>query len=731
MRRLFVLTLVLTITPMGCVSGRVLTEDGNPVVNAHVTIYDCIDTGCYSAEVTTDSTGRYTYNPYLNGDNIPDLPTFSSIDTLNDGMVIVVNPIKVGNGIDNRCYLYEGAAITYIPSYELDTDSGQYYTVAPDIYVGYHLYGVGSGCHDAPDWAPDADGDGLHDDLETKAYGTSPTDADTDDDGLKDGIELRGTRRIVSGNNVDWDILHDMATKGATPKKRDLFVQWNYQSAHNQGGSTVTTYPPIELRDFLKTFLDLPGYGQSNQLTNPDGTNGMRIIVDPGEEFTNANPPGYGNHIEDIGCDTPHHAHVPARRQLSHIRTTVGFHRYNPWNGAPSNVWSEGFNCHLSGWSQDNTQQFDGRVCSNGVQPDQVICAFERYTPDPMNDSVLHNYYFYTFVHEMGHQLGLKHGGNEDRNCKPNYWSFMNYAPLFWNGTTGKTLNTNQAQFSDGANPSINESSIKETDPFTFGSGGLYKYSRFLPNIGYPAAQYQSGYWGWVDWNKNGTRQTSTYPLVVRTCENTDGYKTYSDYNDYSKMKTNLPNLVPISGAGTHYLPGEPFEGVLPPPEYPEGYTPGDEYPFDPDTASALEILTGRKGDELLSFLKAAGIDPEADKDLLRKFWVAQKGTDAKTRILNELYPDGIPSYLSNETLEADVREVVRAAISKEIGYAPEIQFVDCPSKAGTLAKFGQLLQLVRMGGQRTYGATEYLGTQTLEEVVPAIPGKGLITFCR
>ena len=32
-----------------------------------------------------------------------------------------------------------------------------------------------------------------------------------------------------------------------------------------------------------------------------------------------------------------------------------------------------------------------------------------------------------TFMHELGHNLGLHHGGQEDTNYKPNYLSVMNY----------------------------------------------------------------------------------------------------------------------------------------------------------------------------------------------------------------------------------------------------------------------------------------------------------------
>jgi hypothetical protein len=37
------------------------------------------------------------------------------------------------------------------------------------------------------------------------------------------------------------------------------------------------------------------------------------------------------------------------------------------------------------------------------------------------------NYQAGTFMHELGHNLGLRHGGNENANYKPNYFSVMNY----------------------------------------------------------------------------------------------------------------------------------------------------------------------------------------------------------------------------------------------------------------------------------------------------------------
>src|SRR5439155_17957043 len=59
-----------------------------------------------------------------------------------------------------------------------------------------------------------------------------------------------------------------------------------------------------------------------------------------------------------------------------------------------------------------------------------------------------------TFLHELGHSVGLRHGGDEDTNWKPNYQSVMNYAYQFtgipgaatgrwtWSATTPSASNT-------------------------------------------------------------------------------------------------------------------------------------------------------------------------------------------------------------------------------------------------------------------------------------------------
>ena len=46
-----------------------------------------------------------------------------------------------------------------------------------------------------------------------------------------------------------------------------------------------------------------------------------------------------------------------------------------------------------------------------------------------------------TFMHELGHNLGLRHGGVDNANCKPHHVSVMNYAYQFPNSVPDRPLN--------------------------------------------------------------------------------------------------------------------------------------------------------------------------------------------------------------------------------------------------------------------------------------------------
>ncbi len=61
-----------------------------------------------------------------------------------------------------------------------------------------------------------------------------------------------------------------------------------------------------------------------------------------------------------------------------------------------------------------------------------------------------------TFMHELGHNLSLMHGGDDGVGCKPNYLSVMNYTRQ----TTG--LITAQLDYSDAVLPTLDENDLNE-----------------------------------------------------------------------------------------------------------------------------------------------------------------------------------------------------------------------------------------------------------------------------
>jgi hypothetical protein len=59
--------------------------------------------------------------------------------------------------------------------------------------------------------------------------------------------------------------------------------------------------------------------------------------------------------------------------------------------------------------------------------------------------------WYWLLMHEVGHSLGLLHGGNENINYKPNYPSVMNYRYDENLGAHAKTLKASRVGYSVGA----------------------------------------------------------------------------------------------------------------------------------------------------------------------------------------------------------------------------------------------------------------------------------------
>ncbi|MEU9077990.1 hypothetical protein [Kitasatospora sp. NPDC048538] len=131
-------------------------------------------------------------------------------------------------------------------------------------------------------------------------------------------------------------------------------------------------------------------------------------------------------------------------------------------------------------------------------------------------------------MHELGHNLGLQHGGFEELNFKPHYFSVMNY--LY----SGDGLPHGADRFVDYSRTAttLDETHLDEASPPATGSGVRYDVKR---NCGgaFIAARVDTA--GYMDWNCNGSKD----PGTVSSDVNKDGVQSVKldGYDDWAHIR--------------------------------------------------------------------------------------------------------------------------------------------------------------------------------------------------
>jgi hypothetical protein len=218
------------------------------------------------------------------------------------------------------------------------------------------------------------------------------TDADVDQDGVPDSAEVRGGR--FAGL--------DMYAMGARLNQRDLFVEIDRMQS-----SEPAVIPRREaLESVARAFAahQIVVHFDVGDLYaptfEPDRYNLGGGNVVPFASAVGIGPSAAG--VADIYEYKAAHM-VAARRSI--------------------------FYYQLFGWSQKQ----DGSGGSSGVgeRPgnDSIVTlgGYHLTTNSPVQRNLLINYQAVTMMHELGHNLSLRHGGGDDLNRKPNYVSVMNY----------------------------------------------------------------------------------------------------------------------------------------------------------------------------------------------------------------------------------------------------------------------------------------------------------------
>jgi len=325
------------------------------------------------------------------------------------------------------------------------------------------------------DAQPDTDGDRLPDAAETNTgvyvdannTGTDPVKPDTDGDGIGDGDEVLGTLAGL-----------DLPAMGTNPLRKDLLLEYDWFDDGLDCGAH--SHQPTATAIALATTAF-----SISPVTNPGSTGGVNLISDYGQGgvFTG------GNLIDDAdgvlvgGVSSTEYlsyksANFAANRN-GYFHYVLLPHRYNidSSSSGQAEVWGDDLIVSL--------------YCANS------------------NSNVAN-----TILHEVGHNLNLRHGGDENCNYKPNYNSVMNYKYQFSGIDDNCTPSGDGVlSYSNGNRIDLNENNLNENNG-TCGFGNPF------------------------DWNGNSTIESSIVFDVNSSGNNTcAGTLTIlHDFNDWGNL---------------------------------------------------------------------------------------------------------------------------------------------------------------------------------------------------
>lgn len=300
--------------------------------------------------------------------------------------------------------------------------------------------------------------------------------ADPDEDGLPTAWEICGLKIINGGVQNFTKICFlepcdlDLPAMGADPMHKDLFLEldWMRRGPHMRG------HWPRKwgIRKLVDAFMNAP-------VENPDSTTGIHLHVDAGP-FSVMNPAN-GESWGDLGRSNSI-GHIGRLGSCSEIPDFEGngcslaeyltiWSAFDTIKNGPSGsggnfdevrrpVFRYGLLAHrIDGPATGVWPGKSGGIARNSPTADFIVALGGWHLPSgggkPLEQGA-------TIMHELGHGLGLDHGGDDLENFKPNYLSVMNYS--FANGGLIRDGVGNQLDYSRWTLPMLDESSLAEID---------------------------------------------------------------------------------------------------------------------------------------------------------------------------------------------------------------------------------------------------------------------------
>jgi len=297
-----------------------------------------------------------------------------------------------------------------------------------------------------------------------------------------------------------------------------------------------------------------------------------------------------------------------------------------------------------------------------------------------------------TLMHELGHNLGLNHGGSEFdiTNHKPNYFSVMSYSWQFADYDPKRRLDYSSAVLGNAQDPPNTIGFLNETNLIE-NPKGLDSYRDNTDRVIYScgggnqaALYYKAG--GWVNWYCDLEMVTvpvqsniNNLPSAPNSLNNErlDGYNDWasldydfsdsSDYMDGVHINEVNGNQRGIAGGSIPSWPGKPPAGIAEPPAPKIPGTPGA--PSDPGfryrsmvDEMTLEGVTAARIAHLLALYYEIGKIPDAAFGPLD---VSLQEESTEPKIINIQYITPVqstpkPDVLPESSMESSKNNVLK-----------------------------------------------------------------------
>ncbi len=332
---------------------------------------------------------------------------------------------------------------------------------------------------------------------------------DTDGDGLLDEWEQNGVTIDPDGNGPIPPQFIDLQAMGADIRKPDIFlhIDWMEDAGHSH------KLRQDAVRKVAEAFA-------SSSYVSPTGSVGINLHVDQGPDS-----------ILDFTTGATWGA-LSQARSLTHVNnlgTSGGGYNWSAFQtikDEPGGFTESGrtpiFHYVISAHNYDSTTSSG---ISRGIGASDLIVSLGSFTGGVGSMAEQAG----TLMHELGHNLSLRHGGSDNVNFKPNYLSVMNYAfqlgGLIQGGVEG-TLDYSRMTLGN-----LDEANLDEAPGLGAGAAG-YGTRSYCPGLGYRAIADANAP---IDWNCDGA---ATDAGISYNVNNSGGaVEVLTSYDDWANIQ--------------------------------------------------------------------------------------------------------------------------------------------------------------------------------------------------